>query len=462
MIELLEIKKNWKVVKLDEVCDITSSKRIFQHDYVGSGIPFFRTKEIKELSEGKDVSTELFITKEKYNEIKGQFDIPKIGDILISAVGTIGVSYIIKDNEPFYFKDGNLIWIKNLSKVDTKFLNYYLAHFVRFKQTIATSGSAYNALTIVKLKDFEIPLPSQIEQQQIVSKIEELFSELDKGIEELKTAQQQLKVYRQAVLKWAFEGKLTEQWRVQQSELIEANELLKEILADKQKTLGKRAKPLMPITSEEMLSLPQLPQTSMWVKLGDHAFVTKLAGFEFTKYVRYKAEGDVPVIRAQNVSKDSFIPRNFVFVDREIMEQLPRSRVFGGEILMVFVGAGLGNVGIVPEKHEFFLGPNVAKIALEKQFSNKYVFYFLSSSLGFSNVTGMSKATAQGSISMANIREVSVPLMSLEEQQQIVQEIESRLSVCDKIEETITNSLKQSEALRQSILKKAFEGKLVP
>ncbi len=88
MTELLEIKKNWKVVKLDEVCDITSSKRIFQHDYVGSGIPFFRTKEIKELSEGKDVSTELFITKEKYDEIKGQFDIPKIGDILISSVGT--------------------------------------------------------------------------------------------------------------------------------------------------------------------------------------------------------------------------------------------------------------------------------------------------------------------------------------------------------------------------------------
>ncbi len=142
------------------------------------------------------------------------------------------------------------------------------------------------------------------------------------------------------------------------------------------------------------------------------------------------------------------------------MEQLPRSRVFGGEILMVFVGAGLGNVGIVPEKHEFFLGPNVAKIALEKQFLNKYVFYFLSSSLGFLNVTGMSKATAQGSISMANIREVSVPLMSLEEQQQIVQEIESRRSVCDKIEETITISLKQAEALRQSILKKAFEGKL--
>lgn len=203
------IPKDWKWMKLGEVCNITSSKRIFQQDYVDAGIPFFRTKEVKELSEGKDVSVELFITKEKYDAIKNQFPIPQIGDVLISAVGTIGVSYIIKDNNPFYFKDGNLIWLKDLKQINSKFLNYYLAHFVRYKQSIATSGSAYNALTIIKLKDFKIPLPTPSEQTSIVSKIEELFSELDKGIEELKTAQQQLKVYRQAVLKWAFEGKLT-------------------------------------------------------------------------------------------------------------------------------------------------------------------------------------------------------------------------------------------------------------
>jgi restriction endonuclease S subunit len=191
--ELITIKERakeseWKIVTLKEVCDITSSKRIFQHDYVQSGIPFYRTKEIKELSEGKKVSTELFITKEKYDEIKKLFQIPKVGDILVSAVGTIGVSYIINDERPFYFKDGNLIWLRDLKQITPKFLNYYLAHFIRFKQSIATSGSAYNALTIVKLKEFKIALPNLSEQDRVVSKIEELFSELDKGIEELKTA----------------------------------------------------------------------------------------------------------------------------------------------------------------------------------------------------------------------------------------------------------------------------------
>jgi type I restriction enzyme S subunit len=162
MNEVLE--RDWKVVSLEEVCEITSSKRIFQHEYIQEGIPFYRTKEIKELSEGKDNTVELFISEEKYEQIKRQYQVPKIGDILISAVGTIGVSYIIQDTKPFYFKDGNLIWIRNLKQIEPKFLNYYLAHYVRFRQSIATSGSAYNALTIIKLKEFEIHLP-QIELQ---------------------------------------------------------------------------------------------------------------------------------------------------------------------------------------------------------------------------------------------------------------------------------------------------------
>ena len=154
-----QLPKDWNLVKLSDIAEITSSRRIFQNEYVNNGIPFFRTKEIKELNEGKEISVELYITKEKYNDIKSKNEIPQIGDILLSAVGTIGVSYIIKDNKPFYFKDGNLVWIKKLNGIIPKFLNFYFSHFIRFKQNIATSGSAYNALTIIKLKAFELLLP---------------------------------------------------------------------------------------------------------------------------------------------------------------------------------------------------------------------------------------------------------------------------------------------------------------
>ena len=103
----------WKKVKLGDVCEITSSKRIFMSDYVDQGIPFYRSKEVAELQNGDSISTPFFISKEKYEEIKARFGIPQKGDLLLTAIGaTLGIPFVVKDNNPFYFKDGNLIWFK--------------------------------------------------------------------------------------------------------------------------------------------------------------------------------------------------------------------------------------------------------------------------------------------------------------------------------------------------------------
>lgn len=203
-----KLPEGWKREKLGNISTVTSSRRIFKDDYVGSGIPFYRTKEIKELSENKEVSLELFISPSKYEEIKLVNDVPKVGDLLISAVGTIGVSYIVKDDTPFYFKDGNLIWIKNLESISSKYLNFIFQHFIRYRQNVETSGSAYNALTIVKLKEFIIPLPDIEEQDKIVAEIESRFSVADKLEESINQSLLQAETLRQSILKKAFEGKL--------------------------------------------------------------------------------------------------------------------------------------------------------------------------------------------------------------------------------------------------------------
>ena len=450
----VKLAEKWNWVKLGEVCDFvgggTPSKK--ETDYWNGNINWASVKDVKGeyLISTEDKITELGLKKSAAN-------VAEIGELILITRISPGKTIIAKIPSAV---NQDLKIVKPKFPTTSQFLSYYFKAFER-EIIKKSSGTTVLGITLNNLYEVPIPLLDIPTQAAIVSKIEELFSELDKGIESLRTAQQQLRTYRQSVLKWAFEGRLTEDWRKEQKSLVTADKLLLKIKNEREKATGRKAKPLTPITESEMAELPELPKEWCWVKLGDNAFVTKLAGFEFTKYVKYKGKGDIPVIRAQNVARYSFVPRNFLYVDREIMEQLPRSRVYGGEILMVFVGAGLGNVGIVPENKEFFLGPNVAKIALEKQFINKYVFYFLSSKLGFANVTGMSKATAQGSISMANIREVSVPLNSPEEQQQIVEEIERRLTVADKMEESISQSLLQAEALRQSILKMAFEGRLV-
>ncbi len=189
----IKIDPSWEMVKLGDVCDIGSSKRIFQGEYVDNGIPFFRTKEIVELSNGNDITNELFISIKRYQEIKSKFDVPKKGDILISAVGTIGISWVVKDNREFYFKDGNLIWIKSSDVLNPSFLKYMLDIFVRDNKNSLTNGVAYNALTIIKLKEVKIPIPSVDEQQGIIRKIDDEISIIEQSKRLIRIFEQKIK-----------------------------------------------------------------------------------------------------------------------------------------------------------------------------------------------------------------------------------------------------------------------------
>ena len=167
-----KLESSFELVQLKDICEVTSSKRIYQDEYVSDGIPFYRTKEVSELDKGKTISLELFISKSRYEEIKKNFSVPQKGDILISAVGTIGVTWVIPDDREFYFKDGNLIWLKNLNGVDPNYLKHILEIYFSENVKDISGGAAYSALTIVRLKEIEIPLPALDIQQQIVAEIE--------------------------------------------------------------------------------------------------------------------------------------------------------------------------------------------------------------------------------------------------------------------------------------------------
>ena len=170
-----EIPENWCWCRLGDVVKIQSSKRVFEKDYVTSGIPFFRSKEIGDLSRGENIKTELFITKEHYNELKNNYGVPQKGDILLTSVGSIGNSWIC-DGREFYYKDGNVTQICKNKHINTNFINLFLQSHLFWKQVNeSVSGTAYNALTIIKLNALLFPLPPLAEQKRIVAKIEELL-----------------------------------------------------------------------------------------------------------------------------------------------------------------------------------------------------------------------------------------------------------------------------------------------
>ncbi len=170
--------KDWEEKDLGNIVKITSSKRIYKNEYTQSGIPFYRSKEIVELENNEDISLVLFISNERYNEIKTKFWIPKKWDILLTAIWTIGNTYIVQQNDIFYFKDGNILWLKCNEATNSEYIRYAIKSFIKKIRKLSI-WSTYNALPIEKLSKYKIPFPPLPEQSRIVTHLDAVRAEME-------------------------------------------------------------------------------------------------------------------------------------------------------------------------------------------------------------------------------------------------------------------------------------------
>lgn len=365
-----QLPKEWKWMKLGDVCDKISLNKI-------------KIKQKDYLKEGK-----FPVVDQGHELIGGYYNDDKL---------------VIPNNPPYiifgdHTKVKKYITFKFIAGADgVKVLrakdNIYAKYLFYSLFTIKIEDKGY-ARHFQLLEKELFPLPPKPTQQAIVAKIEELFSELDKGIENLKYAQQQLKTFKQSVLKWAFEGKLT-------------NENVKD---------GELPKGWLEIKFNDFCKLQRghdLPLAN--IVDGEYPVVTSsgVKGY----HNKYKANGPcLTTGRSGSVGNINFI---------EVEKYWPHNTV-------LFVKDFCGNFP-------------------------KFVYYFFNQF----NFKSFSASTAVPTLDRKQLYNELVLKPPFEEQQLIVQEIESRLSVADKMEESISQSLQQAEALRQSILKKAFEGRLV-
>ena len=155
------IPEGWEVNRIGDLVNISSSKRIYASDYVDEGVAFYRSKEVIQLARGETISEPLYISIDKYNELKEKFGVPIQDDILLTSVGTIGIPMLVKDDSPFYFKDGNLTWIQSNSRVELALYLYLWIKSEIGSQEIraSTIGTSQSALTIEKLKNIKILIP---------------------------------------------------------------------------------------------------------------------------------------------------------------------------------------------------------------------------------------------------------------------------------------------------------------
>jgi len=185
----------YKKVPLGSVAEVGSSKRIFEKEYVSEGVPFYRTKEIVELSKGNKISTQLFITQKRFDELRHTYGVPKKNDLLISAVGTIGVIWIVDGKNDFYFKDGNLLKVSPSNIFNSIYLKMVLESLINSYKLEMSTGTAYAALTISALKQMNIYIVPYNEQEKFanfVTKVDKQKLTIQKSLDKLEVLKKAL------------------------------------------------------------------------------------------------------------------------------------------------------------------------------------------------------------------------------------------------------------------------------
>ena len=170
----------WCMTNIESLFEAVSAKRVLKSEWKNKGIPFYRAREIVQLSKEGIADKDLFVSKEHYSELKEKYGVPSCDDIMISAVGSIGYTYIVKKGDVFYYKDASVLCLKNTYHWNPTFFKIWLASpFLQEQMYKNSKGTTVNTITLEKLKGYVIPLPPITEQHRIVSKVEDLFSQLD-------------------------------------------------------------------------------------------------------------------------------------------------------------------------------------------------------------------------------------------------------------------------------------------
>ena len=337
---------------------------------------------------------------------------------------------------------------------------FFQSPVYRKKISTLSSGIGINNLRRDDIESIDFPLPPLPEQHLIVTKIEELFTQLDAGVASLKKVQAQLKRYRQAVLKAAFEGRLSQEWREQhKGEIGGASVLLQSVIKLRKKLTKHEIEVSNPLDNTDF---QKIPEEWFWCSSKDiFEFVTS-GSRGWAKY--YSIDGAL-FIRIGNLTRDS-ISLNFDNIQKvnplETAE-MKRTRVYENDIL-VSITADIGSIGLIPEGiGEAYINQHIALCRPIKQVNAKYIAWYLRSENGGNKqLISLQRGATKIGLGLDDIKSINIPLCPLIEQETIVSELERLFSIADEIEKTITISLRQAETLRQSILKRAFEGKLVP
>ena len=363
-------------------------------------------------------------------------------DILFARTGgTVGKSYLVKDVPEESIYAGYLIRTRYSSLLCPEYMKYFMESLLYWDQlrngTIATAQPNCNGKTLSKMI---LPLPPLAEQKRIVAKIEELLPYVDRYAAAYEKLEQFNAKFpedmKKSILQYAIQGKLIEQ----RPEEGTGKELYRQIQAEKQRLIKtgklKKTRALPTITGEEVPY--DFPASWKVCYIDDIAFVTKLAGFEYTKYISDNlVPTGIPLFKGKNVQNGKLVLSFESYIPESVSDELPRSQITKKCLLTPYVGT-IGNIAVFDGSFKAHLGSNVGKIELlnsdtQTFILEEYVLWYLKSTYGYAELTKYKKATAQESISIDAIRNVVIAIPPLEEQRRIVAKLEEILPLCERL-----------------------------
>jgi type I restriction enzyme S subunit len=445
--EISNNRKDWTLEKLGDFADYGKGKNpknqssvktdIFKYPYIN--IKAFEKGIIESYTDGEKCN---FCSE---NDFLMVWDGSRFGLVGKGIKGALG-STLMKINFP---------------RIENQFAYYFLkSKYLEINSKPKGTGTPH--VNPELLWNYIFPIAPLLEQRAIVSKIEQLFSDLDNGIENFKKAQAQLKIYRQAILKNACEGKLVptaaELARVGGRDYEPADVLLARILKERREKWngkGKYKEPAVPDTTE-LSELPEFPGGWEWINA--EQLTTVITDGEHITPER--SESGILLLSARNILNGKLSLEKVDYVPKHVYDKISnRLKIEPGDVLLSCSGS-VGRSCVAPNGLNFTLVRSVAVLKPVIENGN-YISYCLRSPILQKQINEKKTQTAQSNIFQGKIRKLIFPLPPISEQRRIVAEVERRLSLCDKMKSTIAESLQKAESLRQSILKKAFEGKLL-
>ncbi|MGE5610365.1 MAG: restriction endonuclease subunit S [Bacillota bacterium] len=476
---LHKLPTSWVQVRLGQICRLINGDRGKNYPsrtaFVEQGIPFINAGHL--INGCIDMSKMNFISNERFEVL--QSGKVQDQDVLFCLRGSLGKTAIVNGISKGAIAS-SLVIVRPIEGTRSRYVHYFLSSpFAERLIGLFDNGTAQPNLSAAALKRFNVPLAPLREQDRIIAKVEELFSDLDAGVAALERVRANLKRYRAAVLKAAVEGRLTEAWRRRNPPAESADKLLARILADRRKKWEEdqfrryaEAGKTPPKDWREKYPVPVMPNVAnhrclpsewCWATVDQLAISGPQNGAYYPKSLYGSG---TPIIRIDDFQNDWSRSTDML----QLVECPERDcQAYGlseGDMLINRVNSmtHLGKCLVIEERHvPSIFESNMMRVRLADAVVVNFIAHYLRSNEGKAQLTSNAKwAVNQASINQKDVLCTPVPLPPTQEQEEIVAEIDRRLSVAKAVEVEVECALRRAVRLRQAILKRAFEGTLVP